>query len=340
MRLFNTYSPEDLRKRLEAEAFSRVTLSFYRYVRLHNLDVFRNHLYEGFESLGVLGRVYLAHEGINAQVSVPGPSLDAFAAMLEDNGKLRGMYLNRAVEQGRSFLKLIVRIRPKIVADGLDDGAFDVSDVGRHLTPAEFHRAMADPATVVIDMRNQYESEVGHFENAILPAADTFRDALPEAVNLARGMEDRKILLYCTGGIRCEKASAYFRHHGFADVNQLQGGIITYAHEMKRSELPSKFIGKNFVFDGRLGERITDDVIGRCHQCGQPADTHTNCANPACHLLFIQCGTCRDRTEGCCSAACREALSSPETAPFVPVSLGTGRKNIHNRRRSPRLNTA
>ena len=126
--------------------------------------------------------------------------------------------------------------------------------------------------------------------------------------DILKGKEDKKILLYCTGGIRCEKASAYLKHHGFNDVNQLHGGIIEYARQIKSKGLESKFKGKNFVFDERMGERITDDVISRCYQCGSLCDSHYNCANDGCHLLFIQCETCREKFEACCSDECQKII--------------------------------
>jgi UPF0176 protein len=118
--------------------------------------------------------------------------------------------------------------------------------------------------------------------------------------------------MYCTGGIRCEKASAYFKHKGFENVYQLEGGIIEYARQIKAEGLESKFIGKNFVFDHRLGERITDDVVSQCHQCGAPCDVHTNCANEGCHLLFIQCENCAAQMQGCCSVECSDVINLPE----------------------------
>ena len=117
--------------------------------------------------------------------------------------------------------------------------------------------------------------------------------------------------MYCTGGIRCEKASAYFKHQGFKNVYQLEGGIIEYTRQVKAEGLESKFIGKNFVFDHRLGERITDDIIANCHQCGKPCDTHVNCANEGCHLLFIQCDECHEAMHGCCSNECLEIIQLP-----------------------------
>ena len=312
MRLHNSFDKATLRRRLEAENFRRKTLSFYRYVIIDKVEEYRDRLYFQLDELSVLGRIYVAREGINAQISVPEPRYEEFIALLQAYDFLKDMSLKHAVEDdGRSFLKLIVRVKKKIVADGLPDDTFDVTNVGRHLSAREFNEAMEKPGTVVIDMRNHYESEVGHFEGALLPEVDTFREELEKAVTLAGEDKDKKILLYCTGGIRCEKASAWFKHHGYSDVNQLHGGIIQYAREIKEQDLPSKFIGKNFVFDERMGERITDDVISACHQCSKPCDSHVNCANDDCHLLFIQCEDCARHWEGCCTPECRDIHNLP-----------------------------
>ena len=200
----------------------------------------------------------------------------------------------------------------KIVADGLNDDAFDVTNVGKHLSAREWNDAMSDPNTIIVDMRNHYESEVGHFEGAITPDVENFRESLP-IINeqLQDFKEDKNLLMYCTGGIRCEKASAYFKHQGFKNVFQLEGGIIEYTRQIKEEGIQSKFIGKNFVFDHRLGERITDDIISQCHQCGKPCDNHTNCSNDACHLLFIQCDECKAAMENCCSTECLDIIHLP-----------------------------
>ena len=213
-------------------------------------------------------------------------------------------------DDGKSFYKLKIKVRQKIVADGLDDSTFNPSHTGNHLNAEEFNAAIESGA-IVVDMRNHYESEVGHFKGAILPDADTFRDELKMVEEILEGKEDQKILMYCTGGIRCEKASAYFKHLGYSDVNQLQGGIIEYAHQVENQGLENKYVGKNFVFDERLGERITNDVIAECHQCGAACDAHTNCLNEDCHLLFIQCDACKERYEGCCSDDCLEVIHLP-----------------------------
>ncbi|EMY79582.1 rhodanese-like protein [Leptospira weilii serovar Ranarum str. ICFT] len=310
--LHNIYGKEILNKRLEAENFQRTTLSFYRYVILENVRELRNRLYEEWETLGVLGRIYIAREGINAQLSVPSHNLIFFRENLDSRNQFKDMPFKIAVEDDRkSFLKLDLKVKKKIVSDGLDDDAFDVTNVGKHLSAEEFNLHLEDKNSIVVDVRNHYESEIGHFENAILPQSDTFREELRILLELLNGKEDQKILMYCTGGIRCEKASAWLKHHGYKDVNQLHGGIISYAHEISQKGLESKFKGKNFVFDGRLQETIGNEIISTCHQCGEKSDRHVNCANPGCHILFIQCESCSDKFEGCCTQECGIVLHLP-----------------------------
>lgn len=314
MQLYNTLSNEERAKLIDEAGVNRLTLSFYTYAHIEDPQKLRDELFVRWNELDVLGRIHLAHEGINAQLSVPAPNFEAFKEFLDSYDFMRGLRMNIAVEHdNKSFLKLKVKVREKIVADGLNDDTFDPTDIGTHLRAKEFNDMMEDPDVIVIDMRNHYESEIGHFEGAITPDVDTFRESLP-IINeqLKDHREDKKLLMYCTGGIRCEKASAYFKHHGFKNVYQLEGGIIEYTRQIKAEGLKSKFIGKNFVFDNRLGERITDDVIAHCHQCGKPCDTHTNCKNDGCHLLFIQCDECAAKMNGCCSDVCREIVSLPD----------------------------
>lgn len=312
MQLYNKYNKEELIERLNAETFNRTTISFYRYVQIEDPKRFRDELYQEWFALSCFGRIYIAREGVNAQMSLPTHYLETFLAKLDQREELRNMPIKYAVEDdGKSFYKLTIKVRPKIVADGLDDGTFDVTNVGNHLSAAEFHSHIGDPNVLVIDMRNHYESEIGHFEGAICPQADTFREEIEMVVDDLKEKKDHKVLLYCTGGVRCEKASAYLKHHGFNDVNQLHGGIIEYARQIKQLNLKSKFIGKNFVFDNRLGESISGDVISHCHQCGRACDTHTNCANDLCHILFIQCPECAAKYNGCCGDECKTAYHAP-----------------------------
>lgn len=313
MALHNRVSRKELKEAVLNDLTPRTTISFYCYFKIEDPASFRNTLYRELKQSGVLGRIYVAHEGINAQISVPSSNLEALRAYLYTIEPLNGLRLNIAVDDdGKSFFVLDIKVRPKIVADGIDDPGFDMANKGKYVNAEEYNRLAEDPDTVIIDMRNYYEFEVGHFERAIEIPSDTFREQLPMAAEMMKEKKEANIIMYCTGGIRCEKASAFMLHKGFKNVFHLEGGIINYAKQIKEKGLPSKFIGKNFVFDERLGERITDDIIAHCHQCGKPADTHTNCKNDGCHLLFIQCAECATTYEGCCSKECQDTLLLPD----------------------------
>lgn len=313
MQLYNTLSAKERATLIEEAGKERLTISFYQYAHIANPELFRNHLFITWNDIDVLGRIYVAKEGINAQLSVPAENFEQFKNHLDSISFLENVRLNIAIEQdNKSFLKLKVKVRNKIVADGLDDNTFDVTKKGIHVDAEKFNELIDDPNTVLVDMRNHYESEIGHFKNAITPDVDTFRDSLDIIENdLKDHKEDKKLVMYCTGGIRCEKASAYYKHKGFKQVYQLEGGIIEYTRQVQNQNLENKFMGKNFVFDHRRGERITDDIIASCHQCGKPCDTHENCANEACHLLFIQCEECAKAMDNCCSTACKDIHALP-----------------------------
>lgn len=340
--LHNRISGEELKRRLHEETEPRITISFYKYFPVQNPQEFRDHLYKHLHNLKVFGRIYIAKEGINAQISVPQSNFGSFKNFLYSINDLNGIRLNIAVDDdGKSFWVLSVKVREKIVADGISDPGFSMENKGRYVNAAEMNNMLQQKDTIVIDMRNHYEYEVGHFENAIEIPSDTFREQLPMAVDMMKGNEEKNIIMYCTGGIRCEKASAYMLHNGFENVFHLEGGIINYARDIKQQDLPSKFIGKNFVFDNRLGERITEDIISKCHQCGKPCDIHTNCANNGCHLLFIQCEECRQQYNGCCSIECKETIHLPlERQKEIRKGVDKGR-NVFNKSKSrlrPKLN--
>lgn len=310
--LVNRTDKNVLKQRLKEEAFLRKTISFYRYVHIPDPKKLRDELFIAWSGFNCFGRIYIAHEGINAQMSVPEHEWDAFIKNLYSYSYFKDVPFKHAVDgNGKSFYKLIVKVREKIVADGINDPSFDPSKTGSYMNAREFNEAIDDPNTIVIDMRNHYESEVGRFDRAFCPDADTFREELPQVIEHLRGQEDKKVVMYCTGGIRCEKASAYFKHNGFKDVHHLHGGIIQYAKEIKEQNLESKFRGVNFVFDERIGERITNDVLSSCHQCGKPCDRHVNCKNDDCHLLFIQCDDCAEKMKGCCTPECMRISQLP-----------------------------
>ena len=313
MQLYNKLSAKERAALIDEAGEDRITISFYQYHHIKNPQIFRDKLFLEWNELNVLGRTYVSYEGINAQISVPAENFNALKDQLDSISFLKDIRLNVAVEQdNKSFLKLKVKVRNKIVADGLNDNTFDVTDIGVHVNAQQFNELLSDPNTICVDMRNHYESEIGHFDGAVTPDVDTFRDSLDIIEeDLKDHKEDKNLLMYCTGGIRCEKASAYYKHKGFKNVFQLEGGIIEYTRQVQSEGLENKFIGKNFVFDHRRSERISEDVISSCHQCGKPCDTHTNCVNEACHLLFIQCDECAEKMENTCSVECQDIIHLP-----------------------------
>ncbi len=304
--LRNNLSATEAKTKLAQEPFSRKTLSFYRYVPIAKPNELRDELYRAWAELSVLGRVYLAEEGINAQISVPEPKLNAFRDHLESVAEFSGIPFKFAIEEPDiSFWKLTIKVRKQIVADNLPPHSYDISNVGTHLDAKTFNEEI-EKGAIVVDMRNKYESDIGKFVNAITPKAQTFGEELQEVVRTLAEKKDKKVLLYCTGGIRCEKASAFLKHEGFSDVNQLYGGIINYKHQVEKEGLENKFKGKNFVFDGRMAEKISDDILGKCYTCKSPADRYDNCKSDLCHALFIQCDACRKTMQGTCSEACKK----------------------------------
>ena len=308
--LYNKKNKDELLKDLQKENFNRITLSFYKYTQLNNLDKLRDALYKEWNSMNILGRVYIAKEGINAQISLPKNKLDRLRIHVNSIKGLKDTLFKIAVEEGSSFIKLVIKVKNEIVAYNIPETEYDMTKIGKHLNYKDFNKAIDDGA-IVVDMRNYYEGEVGKFENAIIPDVEKSNELLPEIKKLLAKNKEDKIVMYCTGGIRCEKASSYLIKQGFNDVNQLKGGIVQYANDIKNKNIKSKFIGKNFVFDQRLGERITEDIISHCHICSNLCDNHTNCANQDCHILFIQCDKCKNNYSGCCSEKCSEFIKLP-----------------------------
>lgn len=336
--LHNRISHKELREKMLLETEPRITISFYKYFNIEHPKEFRDELYRHFTNLKVFGRIYVAHEGINSQISVPESNFEAFKNYLYSLKSLEGLRLNIAVDDdGKSFFVLKIKVREKIVADGITDMSFDPSKTGKYLNVADYNTLSENPEVTIVDMRNHYEYEVGHFKDAIEVPSDTFREQLPMAADMLKDKKDKPIIMYCTGGIRCEKASAYMLHQGFKEVYHVEGGIINYAKKAKELGLENKFIGKNFVFDERLGERISNDIIAKCHQCGEPADTHINCHNEACHLLFIQCEACAEKMNQCCSPECKAVLELPEEEQ-IAIRKGIDKgQMIFNKARQGRL---
>jgi UPF0176 protein len=333
-RLHNVVNNDELKERLFSSSEERITLSFYQYAHIEQPAEFRDQFYLGLAQYNVFGRIYVAKEGVNAQISVPNDRFEAFKAYLNSIDFLQNIRLNIAVkDNGKSFYKLKIKVREKIVADGLNDTTFDATKRGKGLDAKAYNELTNDPKTIIVDMRNHYESEVGYFKGAIRPDVETFREALPVVEQMLANKKEENIIMYCTGGIRCEKASAYYLHKGFHNVFMVEGGIINYTKQCQALGLENKFVGKNFVFDERMGEQISETVVAKCHQCGKPCDVHVNCANDACHILFIQCEECAATYHKCCSKKCSDFIQLPEeqqeilkkTVQFNGTKFGKGR---------------
>lgn len=341
--LHNKVSNRELKEKMLAEAEPCKTFSFYRYFKIDEPTDFRDELYKNLQALNVFGRIYIATEGINAQVSVPENNVELFTNYLNNLPGLENIRLNPAInDDGKSFWVLKIKVRKKIVADGIEDPLFDMQKKGNYVDASQMNEMLNDSQTIIVDMRNHYEYEVGHFLQAKELPSDTFREQLPMAIDLLKGNEEKNIVMYCTGGIRCEKASAWLLHKGFQHVFHLDGGIIQYAKQVLENNLENKFTGKNFVFDNRLGERVSAEIIAHCHQCGKPCDDHVNCANDGCHLLFIQCSDCAEKMNHCCSEACKEMMALPdERRKQLRAGIDKG-QHIFNKSKTrlrPRLNT-
>jgi len=293
--LYNQISNKNLRTCMFSNIESRITVSFYKYFFIINPKQFRDIFYYKLNKIRVFGRVYIASEGVNAQISVPILYFEEMSKIIySSHPELEQIHLNTSINEDKnySFWVLRMKVRPRIVSDGITDPAFNLDRVGHYLNAEEVNIMSTDSNVLFIDVRNYYEYEIGHFINAISIRSKTFRDQLKRIVEIFRFYKKRKIVVYCTGGIRCEKASAWLLYHGFKYVYQVKEGIIGYVKYARKREIPIRFIGKMFVFDERFREEVTSDIISRCYQCGNICDIHKNCYNNYCHALFIQCQDC------------------------------------------------
>ncbi|KAJ2825864.1 hypothetical protein IWW50_002652 [Coemansia erecta] len=295
-----------------------ITLSFYSFFSIPtaSLPALRDKIQrEWSQDLSCVGRIYISDQGINAQLSVPHRHIRTLRAWLEANHTFAGRVgaFNWALEHGRAFRALHVRVRP-LVAAGSDVGLDVLGMEPEYLGPAEWDRALdlAQADTLLVDMRNSYEFRVGRFSGAVCPDVDTFRDEMAHVRELcARRPRDAPVLMYCTGGIRCSVAGALLRADGLTNVKALRGGVVAYGQHA-RATGQSRFLGKNFTFDKRKGEGVTHDVLAACDQCGAACDTFANCAHTSCNLLFIQCDACaRKFRRTCGQPLCVERAQLP-----------------------------
>jgi len=285
---------------------------YYNFTEVSDPESFTLEHKKVLNNLGVKGRVYISQEGINGTLAGTQEQMEKYKNYLRSLDGFHDTEFKTDLSDEIPFAKLICKVREEIVAIHVD--GLDPADGGRYLEPSEWREYMeSDADYVLIDVRNNYESEVGHFEGAVKPDVDTFYE-FPEWLEKTDIPKQKKVLMYCTGGIRCEKFSVLMKKKGWNDVNQLHGGILRYAKE----EGGKHYKGKCFVFDDRLVVPVNKnnlEPIARCEITGNPADSYINCSNMDCNKLFICSEEGAQLMEGCCSEEC---LKSEYKRPFDP----------------------
>lgn len=281
---------------------------FYKYVHLNDPESVKLWQIELCKRLGLTGRCIVASEGINATFEGTKTNIRQYVKELEKNPKFKNIHFKFSVGTGNAFPKLSVKVRNEIVSLNLGVCDIDPNEVtGIHLKPSELHEWIKNKKEFyIVDMRNAYEHKVGHFEGSILPPIENFRD-LPKVVEQISHLKNKTVLTVCTGGVRCEKASGFLITEGFADVYQLDGGIVSYMERFPNED----FQGKLYVFDKRVSMGFyTDDakhkIVGRCDACNEQSENYVNCANPVCHRHFINCENCLVKNDGkaFCTGGC------------------------------------
>ncbi|CAL4323906.1 rhodanese-related sulfurtransferase [Buchnera aphidicola] len=308
--LYNRYSKKELKKNILTNSTSCFIVSFYKYFPIKNIQEYRDQIYKKFYQYNVLGRVYISSEGINAQISIPVKFYPLIKNFLHNfDPKLNNLFINKSLNHDiKAFWVLSVKIKKNLVFDDIKNIEFNSKDIGIYIESKEVNCMLNDRKTIFIDMRNSYEYEIGHFPNAIEIPSLTFREQLKKVIKIMHNNKDKKIVMYCTGGIRCEKATAWMRFNGFKYIYHIKGGIIGYVNDAKKNKQPILFKGSNFVFDNRMSEKVSDEIISFCKQCNKPSDRYVNCAFNSCHLLFIQCDNCTINFKNCCSKDCMEHM--------------------------------
>jgi predicted sulfurtransferase len=289
-------------------------LLFYKYVDLEYPKQVQKWLQKLCADLRLTGRIIIAHEGINATVGGSEKNTEIFKKAMEKDPRFTGIDFKESEGGEQCFPRMRIIIKNEIVYLGLDPKKVTPKNGGKHLTPEETHNLIAQKPKdlVILDTRNDYEWRIGAFEGAILPDIEHFRQ-FPKFVddNLEQ-FKDKQVLMYCTGGVRCERATTYMKEKGVAkEVYQILGGIHRYAEQF-----PDGFFrGKNYVFDDRIGVRVNDDILSTCNLCPTPCDDYTNCLNAECNEHFIACAPCLKTYDNTCSTACQELLRTNAVKP-------------------------
>ncbi len=298
---------------MEYKDFPFLVLAYYHIgpIAAPHLEVARHK--EFFMGKDVKSRIYISEQGINGQMSASRESAIEYMEWMHKDERFSGLVFKIHGAHEQAFPKTAVRYRKQLVAMDCD---VDLTRRGRHVPPSEWKQMLEekDGDTVLIDVRNSYEWKIGHFEGAELPACETFRQFPDYARSLKESRDPKrtKVMMYCTGGIRCEFYSALMKEEGFENVFQLEGGVIEYGLQ----EGNKHWKGKLFVFDDRLAVPISEDAaepIGKCLHCKTPIDVYYNCANMDCNELFVSCPVCYPAFKGCCSESC---MHQPRVRPY------------------------
>ena len=286
---------------------------FYKYVVIADPDGFATSQRSLCSALGLKGRILIATEGINGTLAGPRVAVDEYVTSLRTDPRLADTEIKESAGDVNTFPKLVIKVRPEIVTLGA--GVPLTADQDNHLSPSDWKRMIEeDPNVVLVDVRNRYESAAGKFANAVACDIEHFRE-LPGYVERLADLKDRKVLMYCTGGIRCEKASALFRSRGFTNVFQLHGGIVTYQEQFGNEH----WLGECFVFDQRMTVRVDEALvpIGQCAHTGRPTNRFANCLHDPCHVLFLLAEeTERENDETRLCPACLASGLTSSTADY------------------------
>lgn len=281
------------------------TLLYYKYVRIEDAAELAAQQLKFCKELGVVGRILIADEGLNGTISGTSEQCATYMQTVSADPRFSDIHWKIDEVDSPSFTKMHVRYKPEIVHSGFE-GIDPIEDTGTHLSPQEFLNMKDQPDVVVLDVRSNYEHQLGRFKNAVTLDIDNFRD-LPDHLDELEPYKGKKILTYCTGGIKCEKASAFLRKKGFDQVYQLHGGIINYGKEVGGKD----FEGNCYVFDGRVQvpvNTVNPTLISACKNCGTATPRMVNCANPHCNEHFTQCESCGADLQGNCGITCNMSL--------------------------------
>lgn len=288
-------------------------IAYYHFTHLEDPEKEMSSHKKFFENRDIKGRIYLSQQGINGQISASPDAGKEYIAWMRSKPEFQKVEFKVQLCQDHAFYKMVVKVRPQLVAF---DVPVDLSKRGEHVAPALWRKMLEEKGedTILVDVRNSYESDVGYFEGAILPPCETFREFPAYAEELKKKVdpEKGKVMMYCTGGIRCEYYSAFLKEKGFKNIFQLDGGVINYGLK----EGTKHWKGKLFVFDDRLVAPIHEEngeVISLCRHCSEKTDTYYNCANMDCNELYVCCKSCAKEFAGCCSPTCAH---SPRVRPY------------------------